>query len=77
MGTTLTVRTDDALREALRRRAAAQGKTISDVVREILEAALEERPIGLRAGHLRGSFGPPAGDEDPRRRQLRERNWRS
>jgi len=77
MRTTLTVRTDEDLREALRQRAAAQGKTISTVVREILEEALTERPIGLRAGHLKGRLDRPTDDEDPWRRQLRERNWRS
>jgi hypothetical protein len=77
MGVVLTVRTDEALREALRRRAAAQGKTVSELVREILESAVQERTIAQRAGHLRGSFGPPDGEEGPRRRQLRERNWRS
>ena len=77
MSKTLTVRTDDSLREALRRRAAARGKTISDVVREILEEALIERPLGLRAGHLKGRLNRPAGDDDPWRKQLRESNWRS
>jgi plasmid stability protein len=76
MSTTLTVRTDEHIREALRQRAAAQGKTISVVVREILEEALSERPIGVRAGHLKGRLDVPANDEDPWRRQLRERNWR-
>jgi plasmid stability protein len=49
----LTFQANDALREALRRRAVARGKTISDVVREILEEALVERPLSIRAGHLR------------------------
>lgn len=77
MSTTLTVRTDEPLREALRSRAAAQGKTISMLVREILEEALMERPITARAGHLKGRLDLPAASEDPWRRQLRERNWRS
>jgi hypothetical protein len=46
------------------------------VVREILEEALSERPIGVRAGQLKGRLDVPANDEDPWRRQLRERNWR-
>jgi len=77
VSTTLTVRTDEALSAALRQRAAAQGKTVSRVVREILEEALSERPMGLRAGHLKGRLEVPADGEDPWRRQLRERNWRS
>ncbi len=65
-----------ALREALRRRAAVQGKTIADVVREILRAALEERPMGIRVGHLRGRLELPATDEDAWHQRLRQRNWR-
>jgi len=77
MTTTLTVRTDENLRRALRRRAEARGKTISALVREILEEAVTEQPIAARAGHLKGTLELPHGDEDPWRRQLRERNWRS
>lgn len=73
----MTVRTDEALREALRRRATARGQTISDLVREILEAALLERPFASRAGHLRGRLERSAASEDPWRQRLRERNWRS
>ncbi len=76
MSATLTVRTDEALRRALRRRARALGKTTSALVREILEEALSEQSIGARAGHLKGRLDLPP-DEDPWRQQLRERNWRS
>ena len=58
MSKTLTIRTDDSLREALDQRAANQGKTVSEVVREILEQALVERPLASRIEHLRG--GPAA-----------------
>jgi plasmid stability protein len=75
MATTLTVRTDETLRRALRRRAQAVGKTISALVREILEEALTEHSIAARAGHLKGRLDLPRGDdEDAWRRQLRERN---
>lgn len=76
MSTTLTVRTNETLREALRSRAAAQGKTVSRLVREILEEAVAERPIAARAGHLKGRLDRLEADEDPWRQQLRERNWR-
>jgi plasmid stability protein len=76
MSTTLTVRTDEALREALQSRAAAQGKTVSKLVREILEEAVSERPIASRAGYLKGRLDLPEVGEEPWRRQLRERNWR-
>ena len=78
MGTTLTIRASDALREALSRRAAVQDKTVSEVVREILEDALmARRPLAARAGHLKGRLELPSGSDDPWRERLRERNWRS
>lgn len=46
MGTTLTVRIDSRQQKALARRAAARRTSISDVVREILDRALDERPMG-------------------------------
>lgn len=47
MDTTLTIRTDEGLRKALEERARAQGKSLSEVARDILQAALQERPLGL------------------------------
>ena len=49
---TLTRRTDKALREALRRRAATPRRSITDVVRETLDEALIERRADLRAARL-------------------------
>jgi plasmid stability protein len=77
MSTTLTVRTDSRLREALQRRASIERKSVSDLVREILREALAERPLSLRAGHLKGRLELPATLDDPWQRQIRERNWRS
>lgn len=77
MSTTLTVRTDPALREELLRRAEAQGKSISEVVREILVDAVMEKPLKARVGHLKGRLDLSASPEDPWRRELRDRNWRS
>ncbi len=54
MSTTLTVRLEDKQRQALEKRAVALGKSMSEVVRDILERALAEEPISARAGHLRG-----------------------
>jgi plasmid stability protein len=77
VSTTLTVRTDEALREALRVRAAAQGKTVSQLVQEILEDAVRERPASVRSSHLRGRLDlREEPEDDPWREQLRERNWR-
>lgn len=77
MSTTITLRADEALREALARKAAVSGKTISGLVREILEDALIDRPIGVRAGHLKGRLKLSRTTPARWRKQLRERNWRS
>jgi len=77
MSTTITIRTDEKLRQALAARAAAQSKTVSEFVREILEDAVAERPLAVRAGHLKGRLHNASGDADAWRESLRERNWRS
>lgn len=76
ISTTVTVRIDDDLRHALEARARAQGKTLSAMVRDTLEGAVAERPLGSRVGHLRGRLrlvSPAAGTW---REKLRDRNWR-
>lgn len=76
MSTTVTVRIDDDLRRALEARARAQGKTLSATVREALEGAVSDNPLGARVGHLRGRLrlAPPV--TGTWRQALRERNWR-
>jgi hypothetical protein len=79
MSTTVTVRIDDSLRDALELRARATGATLSDVVRDTLREALAERPLSERIGHLAGVLDVDPGadlDDDPWRRQIKERNWR-
>jgi predicted transcriptional regulator len=76
MSTTITFRVDDELRRELEERASGLGKTLSEVVREILEAAVAREPIGERAAHLRGRLRLPRSNSEPWRRELRERNWR-
>jgi hypothetical protein len=76
MSATLTIRTDDELREALRRRAEVQGKTISELAREILSEALADRPLGERTGHLRGRLDLRTATSDPRRERIKKLNWR-
>jgi plasmid stability protein len=76
MRTTITIRADDSLREELQQRARSQGKSMSAVIREILCDALESRPVEARVGHLRGRLELPVRDDEPWRRELRERNWR-
>jgi plasmid stability protein len=76
MSTTLTIRTDDQLREALRKRAELQGKSVSELARELLLAALEERPLAQRTGHLRGRLDLRSATADPRRQRIKKHNWR-
>lgn len=73
--TTITVRTDDSLREALLSRAQTCGSSLSEVVREILEEALIEKSLGVRVRTLRGALRLPESG-DAWRDELRSRNWR-
>lgn len=75
MSTTLTVRIDARQQKALARRAAARRISVSAVVREILDGALDERPMGERTGALRGSLTLPE-PKDAWRKLIRSRNWR-
>jgi hypothetical protein len=78
MSSTISIRIDDALRHALEEEAARSGRTVSSVVRDELRSAFanRERPLGERIGHLRGIIDAPVDDDDPWRKQIRERNWR-
>ena len=76
MSTTVTIRTDDALRKALEARARSRGVTLSEAARDILRDALEVRPLESRTGHLRGRLTLPGTPPEPWRKALRERNWR-
>lgn len=75
MDRTLTIRLDREKDEALTRRARVLGKTRSELVRELIDKAVTDHPLGRRLGHLKGSVELPR----PRsgwRRELKERNWR-
>jgi len=75
MGTTITVRTDKTLRDALLKKAKIERKSVSEVVREILVDALVERPLSERVGRSRGSLRI-AEAHAAWQRQIRDRNWR-
>ena len=75
MGTTITIRADKPLRDALIRKARAEKRTVSEVVRQILEDALVQRPLAERVGRTRGSLRM-AEAHAPWQRHIRERNWR-
>jgi len=75
MDKTVTVRLGRAQDAALSARARAQGKTRSQLIRELIDRGLEERPLGRRIGHLKGSLDvqvPKSGWQ----RRIKERNWR-
>jgi Ribbon-helix-helix protein, copG family len=72
---TLTVRLDKKQDEALTRRATELGKTRSELVRELIERGLDEKPLGLRIGHLKGILDLPE-PKDALRRRIKSHNWR-
>jgi len=80
MTETLTIRLDVKQRKALRARAAAAGKTESEIVRDLIEGQLQKRgTLGERAGRYLGhlDFEPASLDRDPWRAHLRRMNARS
>lgn len=76
METTLTVRLTLADRERLEAAARRLGRSVSVVVRDILRAALADKTVGERAGHVRGRLRLSPNPERSLIPQLRERNWR-
>jgi hypothetical protein len=76
MRKTITIRTEPTLRSLLDERATATGKSVSQLIREILELALAPRSTEERAGHLKGRLSLPRRPDEPWRARLRERNWR-
>jgi len=77
MSTTLTVRTDEKLDQALRALARSEGVSLSEFVRGILEDAVDELSVGTRAGHLAGRLCIDADATDGWSAEIRERNWRA
>jgi hypothetical protein len=49
---------------------------VSALVREILDEAVTERPLGERIGHLAGRLELPGEPDDAWARKIREHNWR-
>lgn len=72
---TLSVRLDEERDEALTARARALGKTRSELVRELIDQAITEKPVGRRAGHVKGRVSLSRTGMGWRR-ALKERNWR-
>jgi plasmid stability protein len=76
MEKTLTIRLDAEQQQKLGQTAKMLGKSVSELVREILQQALAERTVGARAGHLKGRLSLPSPPRDTWAHQIKERNWR-
>ncbi len=75
MDTTITVRLDRSQDERLTARCKATGKTRSALVRELIDQGLDDRPLGRRIGHLKGTLSLPA-PKSGRPKEIKDRNWR-
>jgi predicted transcriptional regulator len=76
MEKTLTIRLDSEQQEKLGKTAKMLGKTVSELVREILQQAMAERSVAAKAGHLKGTLSLTPARRDPLARKIKERNWR-
>ena len=76
MDKTLTIRLDAEQQRKLGQTAKMLGKSVSELVREILQEALAERTIGAKAGHLKGRLSLPSNPRDAWARKIKQRNWR-
>jgi hypothetical protein len=79
METTLTIRLPRKQRDALRRRAAAERRSESALVREMIDREMQREFDFERVRHLVGSIAsqPKHWDKDSWRKHIRRRNWRS
>jgi len=79
MENTLTIRLPKKQRDALKRRAAAEKRSESAVVRELIEREMDRGFDFERVRHVVGSVVSPRKhwEKSPWRRQIRQRNWRS
>jgi Arc/MetJ-type ribon-helix-helix transcriptional regulator len=76
MSETLTIRLPKSEREALDRLARTLDKSVSEVVRDILREALDERPVSDTTAHVRGRLSLSPSGDDSFRRRIRSHNWR-
>jgi predicted DNA-binding protein len=78
METTLTIRLPAKQREALRRRAAAEKRSESALVRDLIEQEIQRGFDFEHVRHLVGSIASPSKhwEKDPWRKHIRQRNWR-
>jgi len=77
MDKTLTIRLESDQWLELVRTARRRGKTVSELVREILGQALRQRPLVAKVGHLKGKLELPDLADEKWRREIKGHNWRS
>jgi len=75
---TLTIRLAAKQREALRRRATAEKRSESALVREMIDREMQRGFDFERVRHLVGSIASPRRhwEKDSWRKHIRQRNWR-
>jgi hypothetical protein len=75
---TITFRIDEQRRGALRKRAAALGKSESELLRDLIDREISMPTVAERAGNLIGclTLDPKRIDSDPWRKTIRQNNWR-
>lgn len=78
METTLTIRLPKKQRDALKRRASAQKKSESQIVREMIERETNRSSLRDRVRGLIGSLDSTdtISQPHPLKALIRERNWR-
>jgi predicted DNA-binding protein len=78
METTLTIRLSAKQREMLKRRAAAEKRSESALVRDLIDREINRGFDFNRVRHLVGSIAssPKHWAKDPWRKHIRQRNWR-
>ena len=76
--TTLTIRLPAKQREALKRRAAAERRSESALVRDMIDREIQRGFDFDRIRHLVGSITSPPRhwEKDSWRKHIRQRNWR-
>jgi len=78
MQTTLTIRLPARQREALKRRAAAEKRSESAILRDLIDRELQRGFDFDNVRHVVGSIASPPGhwEKDSWRTKIRQRNWR-
>lgn len=75
MERTLTIRLAKVQDLALARRARSLGRTRSELVRDLIDQAVADRPLGRYLRHLKGRVELPR-VKSGWGRELKNRNWR-